>query len=214
MSNGHLRQVRTGLEKSQAAYFDELAREGIWEDFSDDEFPAVSVLMENWNIQPGEVVLEPGCGPGRLTQRLAEQVGSCGQVIACDISGEMVRRARQRSYPASVRIDQCALTDLHPGDHTFDRIICFNVFPHFESPLYILRHIHQLLKVQGVLWVCHSKGREEINAIHAEGGAEIQGHQLPPAPKLAELMIKAGFQVCSQRDAEDIYWVEAEKATH
>src|SRR5215831_987028 len=64
---------------------------------------AEEILTDMTNICQGKdpsemAVLEIGCGAGRVTRALA---GLFGKVYAVDISGEMVRQAREalRGYP-------------------------------------------------------------------------------------------------------------------
>ena len=75
----------------------------------------------------GDRVLEPGCGAGRLTELLARAVGPRGAVLACDVSEEMVRRAKARvaSPPAEVRV--ASLTDLASPAASFDHAVLLNV---------------------------------------------------------------------------------------
>jgi demethylmenaquinone methyltransferase/2-methoxy-6-polyprenyl-1,4-benzoquinol methylase len=47
-------------------------------------------------LQPGDVVLDAGCGTGWCLPRLAQAVGSAGRVLAFDPSPEMLARARER----------------------------------------------------------------------------------------------------------------------
>jgi len=194
-------------EHSQAAYFDKLARQGIWEDFTSAEQANVDDYFRRWNLNPGDTVLEPGCGSGRLTQRLARQLGNSGHVVACDISGEMIARARQRSYAGRVSLYHCALQQLPVCETAFNRIICFNVFPHFTQPEQILRHLRTLLKPTGQLWICHSNGREAIDAIHADGGREVRRHRLLPLAALQNLLQSAGFEVLDSCDQAHVYWI-------
>ncbi|WP_424017371.1 class I SAM-dependent methyltransferase [Halorientalis pallida] len=47
---------------------------------------------------PGERVLDLGCGTGHLTAEIADAVGESGEVVGIDRAAEMVREARE-SYP-------------------------------------------------------------------------------------------------------------------
>jgi SAM-dependent methyltransferase len=51
--------------------------------------------------QPGERVIDLGCGCGATTVALAERVGPTGKVRGIDISSPMLARARERARPFS-----------------------------------------------------------------------------------------------------------------
>lgn len=57
-------------------------------------------------LQPGETVLDAGCGTGWCVPRLANLVGPAGRVIAFDPSPEMLAVASGRALPApTARVD-------------------------------------------------------------------------------------------------------------
>lgn len=53
--------------------------------------------------QPGERLLDVGCGCGQTTLALAQLVGAGGEVIGADLSRPMLEIARQRAAAAGVR---------------------------------------------------------------------------------------------------------------
>jgi ubiquinone/menaquinone biosynthesis C-methylase UbiE len=52
-------------------------------------------VLEGAQLQPGDVVLDAGCGTGRLTFGAAEMVGETGRVIGIDISGSALDELRR-----------------------------------------------------------------------------------------------------------------------
>ncbi|SDR17411.1 methyltransferase domain-containing protein [Natronobacterium texcoconense] len=71
-----------------------------WSDYygmSERDFePMREDLIDRLEIQPGDRVLEVGCGPGVNLERLRNDVGEAGEVVAVDYSPEMVGKARER----------------------------------------------------------------------------------------------------------------------
>jgi cyclopropane fatty-acyl-phospholipid synthase-like methyltransferase len=61
------------------------------------------VLLEAAAPQPGEAVLDVGCGTGATLLRIAAAVGETGSALGCDISSSMLGLARQRIAAAGVR---------------------------------------------------------------------------------------------------------------
>ena len=78
--------------------------------------------------QPGERVLEVGCGHGVLVALLADRVG---EVLGIDRSPTMVTAAARRNRAAveagRVRLQAAALSDADLGPHPFDVVVSFGV---------------------------------------------------------------------------------------
>jgi SAM-dependent methyltransferase len=56
--------------------------------------------VERAAVQPGEKVLDVGCGCGQTSLQLAERAGPDGSVLGVDLSGPMLSRARERAEAA------------------------------------------------------------------------------------------------------------------
>ena len=78
--------------------------------------------------QPGERVLEVGCGHGVLVALLADRAG---EVLGVDRSPTMVAAAARRNRAAieagRVRLQAVPLHDADLGPHAFDVVVSFNV---------------------------------------------------------------------------------------
>lgn len=64
--------------------------------------PLGEAAMERARPEPGEHILDIGCGCGQTTLSLATRVGDRGSVLGLDISGPMLERARERTREAGV----------------------------------------------------------------------------------------------------------------
>ena len=192
-----------------AAYFDRCADEGVFHEFSAEELTVAKELLEQMNIKPGDKIIEPGCGAGRLTEMLAELVGPEGKVFGFDISPRMVERCRQRGLPSQVEIACASATDIPVGDGQFDAVVCHNTFPHFEDKPAALREFHRVLREDGVLWIVHSRSREWVNSLHSSIGGVLATHLLPDKPELERLLRETGLSLQFLHDLPDRYLLKA-----
>ena len=71
-------------------------------------------LFRAAGISVGMTVLELGCGPGKISERLSEIVGPTGSVLAIDRSDEMLSAAKKNLEKAgreNVRFIRAELND-------------------------------------------------------------------------------------------------------
>lgn len=78
--------------------------------------------------QPGDDLLDIGCGPGFLSVRAAEQVRPGGSVTGADVAEGMLAIAREKADAAGVG-DTVSFTlgdmhDLQFADGQFDKVVC------------------------------------------------------------------------------------------
>jgi demethylmenaquinone methyltransferase/2-methoxy-6-polyprenyl-1,4-benzoquinol methylase len=196
-------------ESQLATYFDECAREGDLAEFDADEQRRLDAFLELWRIEPGDRILEPGCGTGRLTRVLSEAVGSGGRVLAMDISEEMVDRARERGLPDCVDVSLGSVLRVPSGDGSFDKVLCLNVFPHFSDRVAALREFARVLRDGGDLWINHFANREAINEFHHGCDPTVRDHLIPPDHEVRALVEGEGFEVVSHDDDDPGYRLHA-----
>jgi SAM-dependent methyltransferase len=104
---------------------------------------------------PGERVLDVGCGTGGTTIALADTVGSRGQVLGVDISAPLLLRARERA--AGRRQIQFLQADAQTAAFARDRDLVFSRFGlmFFSDPLAAFRNLASALKPGGCFtFVC------------------------------------------------------------
>lgn len=98
-------------------------------------------------VRPGDTVVDVGCGVGRLTRAALER--GAGRVIGVDVSGEMVRRARELNadLPAAEfhHGDGRRLTGV--PDAIADACISHVVFQHIPDPAITLGYVREMGRV-------------------------------------------------------------------
>ena len=97
-------------------------------------------------VGPTDVVVELGCGVGRLTRVLAQRAE---RVVALDVSGEMLRQAREHNPQLAnvewVRCDGHTLTGV--PDDSADGFFSHVVFQHIPDPRVTLGYVTEIGRV-------------------------------------------------------------------
>ncbi len=115
-----------------------------------------AVIVQHLDLQPGMAVLDVGCGPGRVTIPIAEQVGQQGEVVAMDIQAGMLHRAEEKARAANltnIRFLQAAAGEGKLGRNHFDRSLLVTVLGEIPDREAALREIFDALKPGGILSV-------------------------------------------------------------
>ena len=107
-------------------------------------------------LEPGQRVLEVGCGPGFFTIPAARIVGEAGSVLALDVNLVAVEHLQRKIEGAGVSnarviVADAARTELPEG--SFDLVFVFGLARPIGDMAAIWAELHRLLKLQGVLSV-------------------------------------------------------------
>ncbi len=112
-------------------------------------------------LEPGQKVLDIGCGWGGMALSLAAWAGV--SVDGVTLSEEQLRIARERAEAAGLsHLARFSLTDYRDVEGPYDRIVSVGMFEHVGRPNYqaYFDKIARLLKPDGVA-VIHSIGRAD-----------------------------------------------------
>jgi 2-polyprenyl-3-methyl-5-hydroxy-6-metoxy-1,4-benzoquinol methylase len=106
------------------------------------------VKMLSQHLRPGMSVLELGCGAGYFTRELA---GSGADIVAIDVSPELLEIARANCSAPNVRYQIQNAYELSYPDAGFDSVVGSSVLHHLETEE-ALREIYRVLKPGGTIW--------------------------------------------------------------
>mgnify|MGYP006273454423 FL=1 len=202
------------FNRAKAEFFDRQAdNEWAAPDYTPEERARIDQVLSRLQPLQGRVVLEPGCGTGRLTAILAQEVGPKGQVLAMDISPRMVDAARERSAGLSnVQLACAPLEDvpLHRG--CVDVAFCHQVFPHFDDKAAALEVMANCLRPGGTLVIFHLINIDQINALHRKAGTAVAEDLMPPRGTMQHLIGRFGFRLEELDDGPERYLLLATRA--
>ena len=96
--------------------------------------------------QPGEIILDAGCGDGSLAARIAPL---CQTVHAVDIAGNALDPCHREI--SNLRFQKMNIEALDFADAAFDKIVCVESLEHLLFPHQALTEFHRVLKPGGRL---------------------------------------------------------------
>jgi ubiquinone/menaquinone biosynthesis C-methylase UbiE len=153
--------------------------------------PANRIAVEALAVQPGEAVLEIGCGHGRTLARIAS--ATPGTFLAgIDPSDVMVRLARRRmrrwidAGRADIALESSAKI-AHP-DARFDAALAVHVVYFWREPLADLAEIRRVLRPGGRLLLMYRPRDEETLA-----SLPASVYALRSSDEMEALLAEAGF---------------------
>ena len=117
-----------------------------------------------------------------------------------------------RKYPhGNIEFLHADVMDIPIYEETFDSVVCYSCFPHFQDKYKAVAEIKRVMKPGGRICICHTSSRDHINGIHSiHPGME---NDLPPAPdEMRSLLSDAGFNVIKIEEDSESYLAVGEKS--
>jgi ubiquinone/menaquinone biosynthesis C-methylase UbiE len=154
-------------------------------------------VLEWLNAQPGEFVLDLGCGDGQLSLRVA---ATGAHVLGVDASIDMVSAARERGIEA----EQANAEALPFHDKTFDAVLSNAALHWVRDQDAMLAQVHRVLKPGG-RFVAEMGAHGNIAAIrvaliavlerHGYGDLEDDVNYYPTAASYTKRLQRHGFRI-------------------
>jgi SAM-dependent methyltransferase len=105
--------------------------------------------LERLALRPGESVLDAGCGPGYLSQAMAEAVGPEGRVVGIDLSEDLLSFAVSRNERDWLEYRFGDVTEPPVREGSFDVVVCIQVMEYVHAPDRALAAFHRALRPGG-----------------------------------------------------------------
>jgi SAM-dependent methyltransferase len=153
--------------------------------------PLVGLMLKSgrFDISRFDCILDVGSGSGQILRHVLRQTGDGVRIVACDLSPNMLHRARQRLKSDRPEFVAADMKNLPFADGSFDCVTCGWVIEHLPDPRPGLQEMLRVLQPGGSLllmatedtltgalssrtWKCRTYNRDELRQACEEVGFE------------------------------------------
>lgn len=188
------------MKSEMVLYFDNLAP--TW-DNAPDKYNTREKLLDMMELKPNSLIADVGCGKGVMFEHLLKTTPQ--KIIAIDISGEMIRLAKE--LHSDNRIEYINGDFYTLPLPLLDVVIFFNSYPHFINKDDLSNKLAKVIKKGGMMIVAHSLSKNEINGFHT--GQRVSTLSVPLQTVAEEASKYEGhFFVDSFVDNEEMYFIK------
>ena len=139
-----------------------------------DKFVSVSSLLDEFGIEPGQTVVDYGCGPGSYVAHAAELTGPQGRVFALDIHELAVKAVMKRAAQEKLVNVTAVLTERNKCslvDGIADVIYALDMFHMVSDPKGLMRDLNRISKRSGFLFIDNGhQSRDEARSKIVDSG--------------------------------------------
>ncbi|WP_330202235.1 class I SAM-dependent methyltransferase [Cyanobacterium sp. Dongsha4] len=143
----------------------------VWARFYDFTFTTIfyqaihTRLLDYINLPSSPLILDLGCGTGKLLNRLAEEFSDL-KGIGADLSPEMLTNARLANthHPRLIFVRADA-HDLPFADNQFDAVFNTISFLHYLQPEKVFREVARVLKKGGYFYLADYLGNNQMKKV-------------------------------------------------
>ena len=157
-------------------------------------------------LQPGNAVLDVGCGTGTLLIEAAKRVGPNGSAHGIDASGQMIAYARRKAARQGVtaKFVEGSADDLPFPDASFDAVFCTLMLHHLPDAMQMatIMEIRRVLRPGGRMVIVDMHRSAKASALFSHIGLVhlFRSHAASPNwQKIEELLTEQGVDIVSRR---------------
>ncbi|MCP4634124.1 MAG: methyltransferase domain-containing protein [candidate division Zixibacteria bacterium] len=195
-------------DDNKKKYFDDHAR-GWERNFPPEVLKKLNEIILSLGIKNGDRVLDLGCGYGVLYPVLKPIVGDNGIIFGIDNSIGMLKYKR---HSEDITYKICGDSSAIPfADLSFNSVIVFAAFPHFNDKPMACRETARVLRNGGKFHVIHLLSSEEICCHHRNAGGAVANDILPNKPDFIRMLNDSGFTNTTIEDISGKYLMSSEK---
>jgi ubiquinone/menaquinone biosynthesis C-methylase UbiE len=147
----------TNTDEHMRREFNEWAAAGRGEEMENHHISITQQTLELMGLEPGQRVLDLGCGAGWASRLLAQRIGDGerpGQVVGLDVSDEMIRRARASSTAFENILFVVGSAQQIPWqENFFDKVLSVESFYYYGDQEGALEEVLRVMAPGGELYI-------------------------------------------------------------
>lgn len=170
-------------------------------------------MIDSFNLKPGDIVLDLGCGPGLWTIMLAEKVKPNGKVIGIDNTPELlnfaIKNLEKDPLRRIIEFRKSDFYDIPFRDDIFDFIFFGNCFAYVTDHFKVIEEMKRITKpggrvaakdFDGGLFIVHPIDPDLTLRIMAAAAESLKEKPIEPkfdnftGRKMHGFFLKAGFK--------------------
>ncbi len=182
----------TKQEQEVTEEFDRWAQAGRGEEMEQHHWPITRPALEQTRFQPGDHVLDIGCGTGWLVRAISARVPD-GRVAGIDVSSQMIEGARRLSASVpNAEFRTGSISKLPWPDGSFTKVVSVESAYYWPDPASGVREAWRVLASGGWMWILINYYRDNIYC-HRWGSLLPVTTHLLAADEWAELFRQSGL---------------------
>ena len=154
--------------------------------------------VSHFKINPGDKILDIGCGGGRNIERFASEISHEGKVIGIDYSEVSVEKSTKLNKKAidegKVEVIQGSVSEMPFDDNSFDIVTGFETIYFWPDFINDLKEVNRILKKDGLVFFCNEAVYHEGKMEKYEDLIELLDMKIYSQEVLAESLEKTGFK--------------------
>jgi len=167
-------------------------------------FSTPSTNLSQFNVEPGMVVADLGCGSGEYVFDLINRIGNSGKIYALDVQNNLVEKLSNTCKQKGLTNVSVLWDDLDDEngiglqDNSIDRAIVSNILFQVEDILRFAQQVKRILKPNGQVLV--------VDWSDSFNGLGPSPQSIVSADRAKDLFTRAGFTLSRDIQAGDHHY--------
>ncbi|HEU4413711.1 MAG TPA: methyltransferase domain-containing protein [Candidatus Angelobacter sp.] len=167
--------------------FNQWAAAGRGDEMENHHSDITDQTLELMDIQPGDRILDLGCGTGWASRRMA-RIAASGEIIGLDVADEMLRRAEQASSGLkNVRYVWGSAEKIPAPVNHFNKVLSVESFYYYADQGKALDELRRVMTPEGHLFILINLYKDNHYSLRWVGELKVPVHAHSEAEYIAML---------------------------